>query len=98
MTLDKLSTVAAKQLSFALNEYQLLSNAPSRLGNFPAIELRGRVHALEGSRIVRTILAMTDDIQYVVTFVCREEREGDLQRTFDQIRRSFSAPVNLSAD
>ena len=96
MTLDRLIDLSAKQLSFIFQDYQVLSRAPNQIGNLSGQELRARYQGPEGPRIIRTIVSLTRDSQYVVTFSCRENREGDLLRTFERIRRSFHFSTNLS--
>jgi hypothetical protein len=96
-TLEELAVLSAKQLRFLLKEYQLLSRGMVRLANTDAFELRGRYRGLEGSRIIRTIVALTNTQQYVLTYSCREERELALQPIVQEMIASFLLPTNLSS-
>jgi hypothetical protein len=92
LPLDGLADRSAKQLQLVFNQYRLLGQASGALGDLPAVELRGRYLAREGSRIVRTVLAVTADTIYVLTFTCREEREPEFKNIFDTVRGSFLVP------
>jgi hypothetical protein len=95
-SLDQLGDQAVAHLSFLLNEYELLSRAPSKLGNLTALELRGRYRGPEGARIIRTIVGLSEDMHYIATFSCREDREETFQKSFEVMRASFQAIPNLS--
>jgi len=95
-TVGTVADQAVAQLAFLFNEYRLLSRAPAKLGLLPAIDLRSRYRAVEGYRILRTVVALTDDFEYVVTFSCREEREPAFERTLEQMLHTFDAKQNLS--
>ncbi|MFH1016853.1 MAG: DcrB-related protein [Pseudomonadota bacterium] len=92
LTLEQMAAQSSKQLELIFNQYRLLGEAKTTLGDISALELRGRYLAREGPRIVRTVIALTLDTIYVFTFTCREEREGEFQKTFDGVRESFRAP------
>jgi len=87
--LPALADLSARQLSALLNEYRLLSQGPTKLGETPAREIRGTYVGTEGERLIRTILAVAGPYEYVVTFACRRDREMEMQGTFDAIRASF---------
>jgi hypothetical protein len=87
---------SAQQLHLLMNEYQLLSEAPTKLGNLPAHEIRGKYRATEGSRILRTVMAYAEDREYIFTFTCREERELAFQPVINEMIRSFRPPGSLS--
>ncbi|MFH1263059.1 MAG: PsbP-related protein [Pseudomonadota bacterium] len=89
--------ISLQQLRLLMSEYELLSDAPTRLGSFEAYEIRGKYRGAEGYRVLRTILALSDDAEYVVTFTCREERETAFQEVVKKILASFQAPRSLSA-
>lgn len=95
-TLKEEAGLSLRQIALMLNEYELLSEAPTQLGNLPAHELRGRYRAAEGSRIIRTRIAFTEDMEYVFTFTCREEREIAFQPVVKEMIRFFRAPGSLS--
>src|SRR5262249_8157894 len=95
-SLETLADQAVQHLTYLMNDYELLSRAPTRLGNLHAIELRGHYRGPEGLRILRTIIGLSEDMYYIATFSCREDREEAFQKTFDVMRSSFSALPNLS--
>jgi hypothetical protein len=90
------AAISLQQLRLLMNEYELLSEAPTRLGDLPAHEIRGRYRGAEGSRILRTIIGIQGDREYVFTFTCREERETVFQPLVREMIRSFHAPGSLS--
>jgi hypothetical protein len=96
-TLKQEATVSLQQLRLMMNEYEALSDAAARIDSREAYEIRGRYRATEGYRILRTILTFTDDLEYILTFTCREEREISLQPEVKTILESFHAPASLSA-
>lgn len=95
LNLEQISVMAAEQLKFVLNEYELLARAKTRLGSFDAFELRGRYAGPEGRRIIRTFIAVTDSVEYVVTFGAREEREPHFQKAVRAIVDSFQVNQGL---
>ncbi|HLG19463.1 MAG TPA: hypothetical protein VI895_06565, partial [Bdellovibrionota bacterium] len=64
-SLDTLADQAVQHLTFLMNDYELLSRAPTRLGNLRAIELRGRYRGPEGLRILRTVIGLSEDTYYI---------------------------------
>jgi hypothetical protein len=95
-TLEQEAKVTYQVLRMVMNEYRLLSQAPVRLGNIDAHELRGKYKAAEGFRIIRTILGVTEDRSYVFTFTCREEEELTYAPLVKKMLDSFRAPGSLS--
>src|SRR5262245_46033190 len=73
MNFETLASRTAQQLLILFNKYRLLGQANTQLGELPAIELRGQYFAQEGTRIVRTILTIAKDTQYVFTFTSQLE-------------------------
>ena len=94
-TLKEIADRSEKQLEFLLHEYRLLARAPTKLGTLAAIELRGMYSGTEGARILRTIIANTDDMHYVVTFTTRADQEEKYNKLFEKVRQSFRALTNL---
>ncbi len=88
--------LSLRQLQLLLNGYRLLSEAPARLGNLDAYELRGSYRAAEGERLIRTLIAFDGSRIFVFTFTCREEREAAFQDVVKRMIASFRSPPPLS--
>lgn len=94
--LEEQAKVTFKVLRSVLNEYRLLSESATRLGTLQAHELRGKYRATEGYRIIRTIIGITNEREYIFTFTCREEKEAIFQAVIQKMIASFHAPGSLS--
>ncbi|MCB0309353.1 MAG: DcrB-related protein, partial [Bdellovibrionales bacterium] len=90
LTLDKLTEKSKIQLSQLLNQYEVLAQAPTSLGNLKANEIRARYQATEGERLIRTWIAVSDSFVYVFTFTCRIQNESNYLKLLPHMIQSFN--------
>lgn len=87
--LDVLSKLSIQQLKLVLNQYELISQNPTKLGNLKGFELRGRYIAKEGTRIIRTVVAIDQDSEFVFTFTAAADRENNYTQIVNHMIESF---------
>lgn len=87
--IDELSTLSIQQLKLILNQYELITQNRTKLGNLDGFELRGRYTAKEGNRILRTVVAMDKDTEYVFTFTSTADKENNYTKIVNHMIQSF---------
>lgn len=87
--LDALQKLSISQLKLILNQYELINQSPTKFGNLNAFELRGKYVASEGSRTIRTIVALDKDIEYVFTFTAASDAEKNYTKIINYMIQSF---------
>jgi hypothetical protein len=93
LTLDQLTQRSAQQLDLLFKQFRLLGQMNTELGSLKAREIRGRYLAEEGPRLIRTFITIDRGIQYVLTFACQEEQEGQYVSLLEGVRKSFSTNI-----
>lgn len=88
--LDQIADDSVKQLSILLSGYEVLTKSYGNLGNIKAVDLRARYEGKEGPRIIRTVIAFSNDMEYVFTFSCEAAKEKVYQKTINKMIDSFS--------
>jgi hypothetical protein len=87
--LNVLSRLSVQQLKLVLNEYELITQNETKLGKLEAFELRGRYRAKEGVRIVRTVVAIAGDREFVFTFTAAFDKENNYTQIVNHMIESF---------
>jgi len=84
-----LTRLSVQQLKMILNEYELITQTPTKLGNLDGFELRGRYRAKEGVRLIRTVVALKDDREFVFTFTSAFDKENNYTQIVNHMIQSF---------
>ena len=87
--LDQLSGLAIQQLKLLLNQYELITQNKTKLGTLDAFEIRGKYAAKEGNRIIRTVVALDKENQYVFTFTASADKENNYTKKVNHMIQSF---------
>lgn len=87
--MDALSRLSIQQLKLILNQYELITQNRTKLGKWDAFELRGRYTAKEGNRIIRTVVAIANDNEFVMTFTAEAEKEKNYTQIVNHMIESF---------
>lgn len=87
--LDTLQKLSISQLKLILNQYELITQNSVNLGKLKAFELRGKYMASEGSRIIRTVVALDQDTEYVFTFTAASDAEKNYTQIVNYMIQSF---------
>lgn len=87
--LDVLSRLSIQQLKLILNQYELITQNRTKLGKWNAFELRGKYTAKEGNRIIRTIVAIANDNEFVMTFTAEAAKENNYTQIVNHMIESF---------
>ena len=88
--LEKIKTLSRDHLSRLLNQYKILNESPVKFGNVDAFELRATYKAKEGMRIIRSVVALKNDLQYVFTFTSSLESENNYTDIINHMIQSFT--------
>jgi hypothetical protein len=84
-----LSRLSIQQLKLILNQYELITQTQTKLGNLNAFELRGRYTAKEGNRIIRTVVAIDNGYEFVLTFTAEADKENNYTQIINHMIESF---------
>lgn len=88
--LNVLSRLSVQQFKLVLNEYELITQNETKLGKkLNGLELRGRYKAKEGIRILRTIVAVDGDREFVFTFTSAFDKENNYTQIINHMIESF---------
>lgn len=87
--IDALSALSIQQLRLILNQYELITQIKTKLGNLDAFELRGRYSATEGHRIIRSIVAVQENNLYAFTFTVAADQEKNYTQIINHMIESF---------
>ena len=87
--LDQISGLSIQQLKLLLNQYELITQNKTKLGPLDAFEIRGKYTAKEGNRIIRTIVALNKEMQYVFTFTASADKENNYTKMVNHMIQSF---------
>lgn len=87
--LDELMKLSGKQLKLILNQYEVITQNSTKLGNLDGFEIRGKYTAKEGTRVIRTIVALNKNTEYVFTFTCSQDEEKNYTQIINYMIQSF---------
>lgn len=87
--MEVLSRLSIQQLKLILNQYELITQTQTKLGNLNAFELRGRYTAKEGNRIIRTVVAIDNGYEFVLTFTAEADKENNYTQIINHMIESF---------
>lgn len=87
--MEVLSRLSIQQLKLILNQYELITQTQTKLGNLNAFELRGRYTAKEGNRIIRTVVAVDNGNEFVLTFTAEADKEKNYTQIINHMIESF---------
>ena len=87
--LESIMKLSVNQLKLILNQYELITQNKTQLGTLDAFELRGKYLAKEGPRIIRTVVAVQKDTEYVFTFTAGLDTEKNYTKIINYMIQSF---------
>lgn len=97
LNLEQLAYLANKQLSVFLSGFEQLSQTNIKISGYPALELRSRYEALNDPRIVRTSIFKTQDLEYTITFTCRQNQEELLLKEYLKFIKTLKIPKSVAS-
>jgi hypothetical protein len=89
LDLDALADLSVRQLTALISGYSVDTKAYGNLGNLPGIDLRGRYPSATGPRMIRTVIAVDQGMQFVFTFTCPYALEAAFQKQVNKMIDSF---------
>ncbi|HMQ10819.1 MAG TPA: PsbP-related protein [Oligoflexia bacterium] len=97
LSLEQLSYLANKQLIKLLSGFEQLSQTEIIVSGFTAIELRSKYEALNDPRIIRTSIFKTQDLEYTITFTCRQSQEEQLLQNYLKFIKTLKVPKSVAS-
>ncbi|MCB0271641.1 MAG: hypothetical protein KDD46_01350 [Bdellovibrionales bacterium] len=90
LTLDEIADLSVKQLSILLKGYEIKTKALGHLGKQQAVDLRAIYEGAEGPRLIRSVISIINEMQYVFTFTCEASKEREYEKTINKMIDSFT--------
>ncbi len=88
-SLEKISQQSITMFHSLLDDYKTLSSTWTKLDELKAIEITSQYLLNNDPKILRTIIALDNQYQYVLTIAYREKNAKSVENTIDQVLKKI---------